>query len=146
MVPQAVLGALLGLLWWLLAPKPEARYLGLFWYAESNQGFSAAQDVLFGLVTVVPGIVVGVLLTLWSARPGAGRRLTAWLGGAVAGSLVCWMTGCLLGHGFASYAPGAVAPAPLTLTSYGLLAVWPAAAAFAVTLALMGKGLFSSRW
>jgi hypothetical protein len=140
------LGVLLGVAWWVLSPRPSARYVGLFWYSEVDPAFSAAQDVFFALVTAGPGLLVGVLLTMWCSRPRAGRRLTVWLSGTVAGSLACWLTGCLLGHGFSAYQLGTITAAPLTLTSYGLLALWPAAAAFLATVALTAKGLFSSSW
>jgi hypothetical protein len=145
---QTLVGAVLGLVWLAVAPRPSARWAGTFWYAESAAGFSGDQDVRFALVTVVPGLVVGVLLACWAGRERPVRRAACWLGGAVLGSMACWLTGVAFGSDLAGApAVGAVAQAaPVTLTSYGLLALWPFAAAVAMALPLGIRGAFGRTW
>jgi hypothetical protein len=144
---QALVGAALGVVWYLVAPRPAAEFSGLFWYAADDYGFSAGQDVWFALLGVPIGIAVGVALLVWSARPLAFRRALLWLSGCVLGTLACYLVGCLLGGGFATYAAGQqVTMAPVSLTSYGLMAVWTATASLTLTLGLVIRSLFGTSW
>lgn len=147
---QVLAGVLLGWVWLMIAPRPPARWTGLFWYAETDTGFSAAQDVWFALLTAVPGLAVGVLLAWRSGRPGPIRRAALWLAGSALGATACWLTGAALGAGLTApaviEAGQAAAAAPLTLTSMGLLALWPFAAAAAFTLPLAARAAFARTW
>jgi hypothetical protein len=145
---QVPVGVVLGWVWLVVSPRPAARWAATFWYAESATDFSAVQDVFFALLTVVPGLVVGGLLAWWSGRAHPARRVISWLAGAVGGAVACWLTGAGFGAGLA--APPAigtaVAAAPVTLTSYGLLVLWPFAAAIVMTLTLAIRGAFGRTW
>ncbi|MDR2114640.1 MAG: hypothetical protein LBO75_05105 [Bifidobacteriaceae bacterium] len=143
---QAAVGAVLGLVWWWVAPRPLAQWTGQFWYAPTDLGFNAAQDVWFAVLTAVPGLTVGVLLVLWSARPQPLRRFAWWWGGGVVGAGLCALTGSLLGGAFASPPAGSDAAASLTLTSPGLVAAWAFLAALVVMLSLAARGLFGKTW
>jgi hypothetical protein len=135
------------LVWLVACPRPPAEWAGSFWYAESDLGFGAAQDIWFGALTLVPGLVVGALLARWSGRPAPLRRASCWLGGAALGSALCWLTGAGLSGGFGSVELAAeVAAAPATLTSWGLLALWPFAASLVLTLSLVARAAFGRTW
>ena len=144
---QAFAGALLGLVWFLIAPRPAASWLGTFWYSPDQTGFGAAQDTGFALLVVLPGLVVGVLLRRWSERPNPIRRACCWLAGGAFGSICCWLVGSGLGGGFDSPSQGdSVQAAPLTLTSPGLLVLWPFVAALVLTVALAARAAFGRTW
>jgi hypothetical protein len=143
---QAVVGAVLGLVWVLVAPRPEARWSGTFWVAEADYGFGAAQDVWFALLTALPGLVVGLALTWWSGRPRAGRRLVLWMVGAVAGAWCCVLVGAAAGGAFASRAVGAAVRAPVELTSWGLVATWAVLAAVVPAVGLAARAAFGRSW
>ncbi|MDR0626722.1 MAG: hypothetical protein LBG11_05595 [Bifidobacteriaceae bacterium] len=144
---QAFVGALLGLTWLLIAPRPAATWVGTFWYAEDQAGFGAAQDTWFALLVALPGLAVGILLSRWSERPHPVRRLVCWLVGGVLGSTCCWLVGSGLGGGFGSPGQGDSAQAaPLTLTAPGLLALWPFASALIVTAVLAARAAFGRTW
>jgi hypothetical protein len=143
---QTALGALLGVGWLFLAPRPPARWTGLFWLSATRPGFAAEQAVWFGLLTMGAGIAVGVALTAWSGRPRPWRRMGLWLGGAVLGSATALATGLALGSGFASRVVEVETRAPLTLTAPGLVAGWAFAAALVPMLALAFRAWFGRTW
>jgi hypothetical protein len=144
---QVALGLALGLVWLVTSPRPAARWMGAFWYAESDVGFGAAQDVRFALLTVFPGLAAGAWLVWRSTAAQPIRRVGCWLAGAALGALACWLTAGALSGAFAAPAVGdQAAAAPVALTSYGLLALWPFAAALAFTLALLARASLGRAW
>ncbi|MDR1393885.1 MAG: hypothetical protein LBJ62_07965 [Bifidobacteriaceae bacterium] len=143
---QTLAGILLGLIWLVAAPRPVAQWIGTYWLARSELDFSAGQDVLFGLLMVGAGLVTGTLLAIWSAGPRPARRAALWFGGSVLGAAACALVGCALGGAFAVHQVGANLVAPLTLTSWGLLAAWPAVAGLVVAATLIARGLFGRTW
>jgi hypothetical protein len=143
---QAALGAVLGVAWLAVAPRPEARWTGLFWAAELDYGFGAAQDIWFGLLTAGAGALVGVALTMWSGRPRPWRRFGLWVAGSVLGAAACLGTGWALGGSLAAPAVGAAVRAPLTLTSPGLLAAWAFSAALVAMTSLAVRSWFGRTW
>ncbi|MDR2567406.1 MAG: hypothetical protein LBC97_15365 [Bifidobacteriaceae bacterium] len=144
---QALLGVLLGWVWLVVSPRPAALWAGNFWYAQSDTDFGALQDLWFGALTLAPGLVAGALLVRWSDRPAPLGRAGLWMGGSVLGSLACWATGVGLSGGFGSPALAASAEeAPVVLTSYGLLALWPFAAAAVLAVSLLARASFGRTW
>ncbi|MDR3359240.1 MAG: hypothetical protein LBO20_00980 [Bifidobacteriaceae bacterium] len=145
------IGALLGLVWLAVAPRPEARWTGEFWLAAADVDFSAVQDIWFGLLNSAAGIGVGIALTVWSGRAGAWRRAGLWFGGGLLGPAVCLLVGSAAGGGFGGAAGlgaevGAEVTAPLTLTSPGLLVVWVFAAGLVVVAALGARAVYGRTW
>ncbi|MDR3360172.1 MAG: hypothetical protein LBO20_05915, partial [Bifidobacteriaceae bacterium] len=123
------------------------------WLAAADIGFSAVQDVWFGLLNAAAGVVVGVALTVWSGRAGAWRRLGLWFGGGLLGPGACLVVGSGLGGGFSGFGGagsgavvGAEVVAPLTLTSPGLLAAWVFATGLVMVVALGARAGFGRTW
>jgi hypothetical protein len=143
---QTGLGLALGAVWLALAPRPAARWTGLLWLGEGDYGFGAAQDVWFGVLTGVAGLAAGACLAGLAGRPAAGRRAGLWLGGGAAGAVACLFSGGALSGGLGPPAVGAVARAPLVLTSPGLLALWLLAEALVATGALAWRAMFGRTW
>ena len=136
----AGLGALSGLVWWLVTDLPA--------YTVNPDGTAAAgerslaafvsADAWFAVIGVVAGAVLGVL----------GWRLLGDLGwpvvllgvtAAFGASLLCWSVGYQLGPGdlpprLAAAQAGDQVPIELTLRAKAGLAVWPFAAALPLLL------------
>jgi len=134
------LGALAGLVWWLVVDLPG--YVvnddGGAVTTERDLAHFIASDAWFTLL----GAVVGVLLGLvgWFRLRSLGWPLAVLVVlTAVASSLVCWLVGYLLGpDSFSerlSVAPaGALVPIQLTLRTKASLLIWPFVAVVPVLL------------
>ncbi|KUP98508.1 hypothetical protein [Thermobifida cellulosilytica] len=131
-----LLGLPLGVLWWLLAPRPEATVTsqGLARYPLSQSWF--AVDGWYSVVMLAAGLAVGYTCYLLqqraSQRHGLDLRLPALIGvvtGTLAGSCVAWGVGAGLDLRAADAAlllarPGDVVRTGLTLRSYSALLLW----------------------
>lgn len=132
----ALLGAVLGPLWWWLAPRPEVTALG-----EGNVFPGTSQDVFamegyFVLITAVAGIVTGYSCYMVQFSL-AGRRmqdlrlpvLLTSFSGAVLATLLSWRTGVALDapvqEAILAAAPGDTVTAALRLQATAFLVVWP---------------------
>lgn len=154
MLPAAavlLLGPLVGLAWWLLAPTGAVvvaqGYLvpvGTATTESPSDVFAASQDAVFTALVGGAGALFGLAVGL---RPGHGRSgLVRWVTVVVAGlgaSVAAWGTGLLLGPASVAAQQAAGAQplvSPLRLSSPAPLLVWSAttcAVAFAVTLVVM---------
>jgi hypothetical protein len=121
------LGALLGLVWWALAPLARADVVDGQVYLTGHTELQAAQDGWFAIVTGVAGVLAATVLSL---RPGRGEVTSAALGpvlGLVV-AVVAWRTGALLGPPSLAHqlATGSRHPlTPMQLHGYGALFVGP---------------------
>lgn len=128
-----VLGPVCGAAWWLLAPDV------LVQVGEAGASLRSVQaqrlfavDAVFVLVTAGAGLLTGTVLAPRSlVRPGA--LLTGLVVGGLAGSVLAWQVGMLLGPGpveprVAAAGVGDMVPLPLGLEAYGALLAWPIAA------------------
>ena len=121
----ALLGPVLGVLWWFASPGG-----GLYGDRSEAETWLNRDLVLAGL-ELVAGIVVGWLLTNRLERPGAWQRVCAAVAGSMLGSLLAVAAGQGLGVLFS----GRESEFPFVLRSLGAAAIWPAAAALVVFLA-----------
>ncbi len=136
-----VLGVLLGLLWWWLAPLARADVQAGQVLLTGHQELQVSQDGWFSVVTGAAGVVAAAVLV---ARRRGHDPAVLLLGppAALVVSLLTWATGSLLGPSSlaAQVRDGATHPiTPLQLHAYGALLVGPLL--FAVTRAL--SALFS---
>ena len=130
---QAVLGLLLGVLWWALTRHPADWLVGEP-VVTSSTSYPIARDGTYAVLTALAGVVAGVLVLL---RAGS-RPVTVFaaaLAGAVAGSL--------LGAGAgAALPPSAPAdPAHVTLQAWVVVLVWPLALSLVVALVTLAASL-----
>lgn len=133
---MALIGALLGPLWWWLAPRPEVTALG------DGQVFAGATEEVFAgegyfvLITALSGIVTGYACYMiqfgLSERREQDLRLPLLLVGflgAVAGSVLVWRIGVALdapARGAVLAAdPGDTVTGALQLQALAFLIVWP---------------------
>ncbi|MUK01897.1 hypothetical protein GM708_08075 [Vibrio cholerae] len=128
-----LLGAVVGALWWLLAPTGR-----LFGDPTSADEWVLRDLTLAGL-ELLAGIVVGTVVAIRLRLPGVVARILASVGGSVLGSLLALGVGeglaLLLGPHGRDDLPGS----DFVLQSYGALAVWPASAALIIFVtALVG--------
>jgi hypothetical protein len=116
----------------------------VLWYAADDLDFSAAQDVRFGLLALIPGVVVGIALTAWSARPRPLARAAWWGAGALAGSGAMWLTG-LAASGALTMHPrfGETARVPVVLSSPGMALAWPLLVFLIPAVVLAVQALFT---
>jgi hypothetical protein len=121
----ALLGPVLGVLWWFVSPGG-----GLYGDRSEAETWLNRDLVLAGL-ELVAGIVVGWLLTNRLERPGAWQRVCA----AVAGSMLGSLLAVAVGQGLGVLFSGGEPEFPFVLRSLGAAAIWPAAAALVVFLA-----------
>ena len=121
----ALLGPVLGVLWWFASPGG-----GLYGDRSEAETWLNRDLVLAGL-ELVAGIVVGWLLTNRLERPGAWQRVCA----AVAGSMLGSLLAVAVGQGLGVLFSGGEPEFPFVLRSLGAAAIWPAAAALVVFLA-----------
>lgn len=132
----ALLGAVLGPLWWWLAPRPEVTALGEGnVFPGTSQGVFAMEGY-FVLITAVAGIVTGYSCYMVQFSL-AGRRmqdlrlpvLLASFLGAVVATLLVWRIGVLLDapvrEAVLAAAPGDTVTAALRLQATAFLVVWP---------------------
>lgn len=132
----ALLGALLGPLWWWLAPRPEVTALG-----EGEVFTGATEEVFAGegyfvLITALAGIVTGYACYMiqfgLSERREQDLRLPLLLVGflgAVAGSALVWRIGIALDaparEVLLAAEPGDTVTGALQLQALAFLIVWP---------------------
>ncbi|GAA4945506.1 hypothetical protein GCM10023224_31000 [Streptomonospora halophila] len=134
----AVLGLPLGLLWWLLAPRPRVtvgRDGGILPFPLSETAF--AVDGYFALIMMGAGLVCGyavyILQYRLAARDATDLRMACLLGmaaGSLLGSLAAWQTGTLIDaaefqRAVESASPGAVIRSGLRLDALSALMAWP---------------------
>lgn len=128
-----LLGVLVGIAWWLLAPT--GRIFGDPLVSEDW----VLRDLTLAGLELLAGITVGVLVALRLGLPGVTGRILAAIGGSILGSLLALGVGqglaSLLGPHGREDLPGS----DFLLASYGALAIWPAAASIIVFVtALIG--------
>lgn len=129
-------GPVLGLAWWLLAPRErlEVRAEGIARLRPAAENAVAA-DGWFAACGVTAGLLAGVLTALLVRRDRLAALFALTLGG-VLGSLLAWGVGMLLGPGAvtdqaASLAEGDRLTGPLALSARGVLLLWPVSAVIA---------------
>ncbi|WP_285756816.1 hypothetical protein [Nocardiopsis ansamitocini] len=146
----ALLGAPLGLLWWLIAPRGQVTVTTggtTVFYPLSETVF--AGEGYYALMMLVAGLLTGYLayLAQYSStrRHGVDLRMPTLLGisaGALAGAVLAWVVGVGLdvfsASGAQSFAaPGDVVEQGLSLRSHSALLLWP-------FVAILQYGLFDA--
>ncbi len=132
-VAGAVLGVLLGLLWYWLAPRVMFQVSGnqiLYMDPEGEQ--RAAADGVFALLALGAGVLSTVAAFLLTRGRGGGIAVAVGLAvGGLAGSVAAWKLGAALGPTADLQAharqvgDGGTFSAPLELGAHGALLVWP---------------------
>lgn len=129
----------MGLLWWLLAPTGSNLLWGDPALADgSNVSTWLPRDLVLAGLFLLAGCITGVLVS--GNRPGGPSTWSVLLavGAAAAGALVAWGVGVLAGAWWGPVPePADRAGSAFSLRSYPLLALWPAATAFAIFLGFM---------
>ncbi|MET7285030.1 AAA family ATPase [Streptomyces sp. NPDC005573] len=133
-----VLGLLLGVLWWWLAPHvplvgDEVDRSWVVYLKDSEGEQSAGVDGTFTLLGLGFGLLTAVPVFLWRRRGGVPLVVALGVGGLL-GSLLAWRLGVWLGptsdviaHARA-VGKGVTFAAPLKLGAKGALLAWPLAA------------------
>lgn len=132
----AVVGALLGLLWWSLAPRPEGTSLG-----DGEVFTGTTEDVFAGegyfvIMTAIAGLVTGYAAYMvqfpLARRREQDLRLTGLLSGvlgAIAGTLLTFWVGtgldASLHRAVAEASPGEAVTVGLQLDATAFLVAWP---------------------
>jgi hypothetical protein len=146
----AAVGMPSGLLWWLIAPRPDVTAIGdgttaPFPVSETN----FAVDGWFAVIMMVVGIATGYGAFLvqyrLAARDRTDLRLACLLGtaaGACVGAVIAWRLGVLLDaaefqRALDAAAPGEVIRSGLRLNALSALAAWP-------FVAVLQYGLFDA--
>jgi hypothetical protein len=131
----ALLGVVAGLIWAAVAPRAVIVVIGPGSANVLNPETSAyiAADGWFTLLTVVGGVVSGLLGYLFAVRRHGAVAMAAVLAGAVAAALLAKWIGQMPGqaavnHSLALGHPGTLLNEPLSLGGIGALAFWPLAA------------------
>lgn len=134
-VAVALSGALLGLLWWWLAPQVPlvGDRIGKNWvvYLKDTEGEQAVGvDGVFTLLGLAFGLASAVVVFLLRRRGGVPAVVALGLGGLL-GSVLAWRLGVWLGpesdvlaHAQA-VGKGVTFSAPLKLSAKGALLAWP---------------------
>lgn len=132
-VATAVVGALLGLLWWWLAPNVPLISDGTAVYLRDTEGEQAiGVDGTFTLLALGFGALSALVVFLVRKRGGVPLVLALTVGGLL-GSLLAWRLGVWLGpaQDVVAHArqvgEGRTFPAPLKLGAKGALLAWPVA-------------------
>jgi hypothetical protein len=149
LVGSAVLGLLCGLIWGEFAPRAMLAEIGAgeaeVINAETRAFFGA--DVWFCVITVVAGLVTGVLGYRFAVAPREGGAraavVAALIAGALAGEFVMLWLGEQIGlsaynQHLASSANGTLFSASLALGSKSALAFWPLFTAVVLLIAEWG--------
>ncbi|WP_217210173.1 DUF2567 domain-containing protein [Streptomyces sp. AC550_RSS872] len=134
-VVVAFFGALLGVLWWWLAPRvPLVGDVGdegwVVYFKDSEGEQAAGVDGTFTLLALAFGLVSAVAVFLWRRRGGVPLVVGLAVGGFL-GALLAWRVGVWLGPtddviAHAKEAGKGVAfSAPLKLGAKGALLAWP---------------------
>ncbi|MCH0562792.1 MULTISPECIES: AAA family ATPase [unclassified Streptomyces] len=138
MVAVAVTGALLGVLWWWLAPHVplvgEETDGSWVVYLKDSEGEQAiGVDGTFTLLALAFGLVSALAVFAWRRRGGVPLVVGLGLGGLL-GALLAWRVGVWLGPTddvlaqARAVGKGVTFPAPLKLSAKGALLAWPLAA------------------
>jgi hypothetical protein len=149
LVGSAVLGLLCGLIWGEFAPRAMLQEIGAgeaeVINAETRAFFGA--DVWFCVITVVAGLLTGVLGYRFAVAPREGGAraavVAALIAGALAGEFVMLWLGEQIGlsaynQHLASSANGTLFSASLALGSKSALAFWPLFTAVVLLIAEWG--------
>ncbi|MFG2516624.1 AAA family ATPase [Streptomyces sp. NPDC048584] len=134
-VAVAALGALLGVLWWWLAPRVplvgevlDGNWVVYLKDSEGEQGIGV--DGTFSLLALAFGAVSAVVVFLVRRRGGVPLVVALAVGGLL-GSVLAWRLGVWLGPGSdvvaqaRSAGKGVTFDAPLKLGAKGALLAWP---------------------
>lgn len=122
---MAVLGPVIGVLWWLAAPG------GALYGERSEAETWLARDLVLGGLQLTAGVVVGWLLTNRVDLPGAWERVCAAVAGALLGSVLAVGVGQWLGSLFSD----GTSEFPFVLRSLGIALIWPGAIALVIFVA-----------
>jgi hypothetical protein len=127
-----------GLLWWVLAPSGLNLLSGDPALASgSNVSAWLPRDLVLAGLFLLAGCITGVLVSGTRHDEPTARAVILAVASAAAGALVAWGVGVLAGQWWgAAQGTAANAGVAFSLRSYQLLAVWPAAVALAVFLAI----------
>ncbi|MFF9041273.1 DUF2567 domain-containing protein [Streptomyces sp. NPDC014892] len=127
-------GALLGVLWWWLAPHVPLVSDGSAVYFKDTEGEQAVGvDGTFTLLALGAGALSGLVVFLLRRRGGVPLTVALLIGGLL-GAVVAWRLGVWLGPGTDVAArakevgQGVTFSAPLKLAAKGALLAWPFAA------------------
>jgi hypothetical protein len=138
------LGAVAGVVWWLIVKPPAYELSSGGSATTSERGLSQfiAGDAWFCAIGLVAGLLIGIAAWRWLGDLGWTVVLLV-LVCATAAALTCWLVGYRLGPGdfsvrLAAAQPGDLVPIPLTLRAYASLLTWPF---FAVIPVLLGSSL-----
>jgi hypothetical protein len=131
----ALLGAAAGLIWAAVAPRALVVSVGGGSADVVNPETSAfiVAEAWFTLLTLVGGIISGLLGYMIAVRRAGASAMAAVLVGGLAAALIAKWLGQRSGaaafnHALAVSRPGALLHAPLALGGLGALAFWPLAA------------------
>lgn len=124
-------GVLMGLLWWFVSPGGA-----LYGDPELAETWLLRDLTLAGIQLAV-GVVVGWLLVQRMDLPGGWQRICAAVGGSVVGSVLAVAVGQWLGLMFGAEASPDAPGAAFGLRSFGVPAIWPAAAALVVFISAL---------
>jgi hypothetical protein len=131
----AVLGAATGFLWASLAPRALAVVVARGSANVVNPETNAfiAADAWFTLLTVIGGVISGLLGYALAVRRHGALAMAGILAGALAATLIAMWIGqhsgtAAFNHGLAIDRPGTLLRVPLMLGGHGPLAFWPLAA------------------
>jgi hypothetical protein len=131
----AVLGAATGFLWASLAPRALAVVVARGSANVVNPETNAfiAADAWFTLLTVIGGVISGLLGYALAVRRHGALAMAGVLAGALAATLIAMWIGQRSGtaafnHSLAIDRPGTLLRVPLMLGGHGSLAFWPIAA------------------
>ncbi|WP_052274437.1 hypothetical protein [Arthrobacter sp. L77] len=128
-----LLGAVLGVAWWLLAPT------GRLFGDPSSADQWLLRDLTLAGLGLAAGIAVGTVVALRLTLPAPVSRILAAVGGSVLGSLLALGVGEGLAYLFGPHGQDGRPGSDFLLHSYGALAIWPAVAAVIVFVtALVG--------
>jgi hypothetical protein len=137
-------GLAVGVVWWLVAPvaRLEARGGGVFAVGNSPET-SIAADGWFAVCAIVAGVLVAVVGGALLRETRLGVLLGLAVGG-IAGSVVAWRLGILLGppsveESAAGLSDAARFQGPLELSALGVLLAWSMASSVAFFAAVAGR-------
>jgi hypothetical protein len=143
---SAVLGAVAGVIWSVLAPRAELQEIGQGAAQLVNPETSAfiGADAWFAGISVLAGLLTGVAGYWLAVRRSGALAAVALIAGAVAGALVMLWVGENIGlstynHQLATAANGAMFNASLGLGAKSALVFWPLATAGFIALGELGS-------
>ncbi len=144
---SAVLGAVAGLIWAAVAPTPVLQEIapGEAQLANAESSAFIVADAWFALITVVCGLLTGVLGYRFLGRRGGPAAVAGLILGAAAGAAAAMGVGEAVGTGsyehlLAASATGTLFHASLALGAKSALALWPLCTAVVILIAESGKG------